>query len=94
MFICKVKNHGIAADLVDGVFSEVAKFFALPLEEKVKIRQDANDRGYVPPFEEKLDVRTKKGDSKERINFGLEVSHFVRLFVADITIRILRESFP
>ena len=71
-FVRAVKNHGLATDLVEKVFEQVRAFFALPLEEKMKIPQDANDRGYVPPFAEKLDLATKN-DSKERINFGLEV---------------------
>lgn len=74
MSLFLVKNHGIDLEFVDKVFAETRRFFALPLDEKLKIRQNEHDRGYVPPKAERLDVTAKCADTKERINFGLEVT--------------------
>jgi isopenicillin N synthase-like dioxygenase len=45
-----IRNHGIPEDLVEAVFAQAARFFALPVEEKLaldKARSRAN-RGYEP----------------------------------------------
>ena len=48
-------HHGVDPALLDEVFAQSKKFFALPLEEKLKVIHDKNHRGYTPFEEEVLD---------------------------------------
>jgi len=41
-------NHGIDSKFLAEVFAQSKKFFALPLEEKMKVFRDKNQRGYIP----------------------------------------------
>ena len=67
-------NHGVDEALVARSFEENAKFFALPLPEKMSILADVNNRGYTPMAEETLDPEHSKfGDTKEGLYFGWEV---------------------
>jgi len=43
-----IKNHGIPQDLVDRMFAQTARFHAQPLEEKLKIRVNEDQAGYIP----------------------------------------------
>lgn len=43
-----VINHGVDMDLIDGGYRELARFFALPAEEKVKVRVDRMGPGWIP----------------------------------------------
>jgi isopenicillin N synthase-like dioxygenase len=42
-------NHGVPASLVADTFAAVARFFALPDEDKLKLRVDEHQIGYIPP---------------------------------------------
>uniref|UniRef100_A0A7I4CR67 Fe2OG dioxygenase domain-containing protein n=1 Tax=Physcomitrium patens TaxID=3218 RepID=A0A7I4CR67_PHYPA len=67
-------NHGVDSALLDEVFVQSKKFFALPLEEKMKVIHDKNHRGYTPFEEEVLDPGTQsRGDSKEGYYIGFSV---------------------
>lgn len=44
-----LKNHGIPQDLIDRAIAENARFGALPLDEKLKIEINRNQRGYIKP---------------------------------------------
>lgn len=67
-------NHGIDLVLIEKVFRESKKLFALPDAEKEKLLQDENNRGYTPFEEEILDpILQKKGDTKEGFYIGLEI---------------------
>ena len=70
-----VKNHGVPQPVIDRAFAQAQRFFALPLEEKMKIHisYSRNHRGYVPLLEENTDP-TAKGDLHEAIDFALEVA--------------------
>lgn len=48
-------NHGINEDFMDDVFEQSKKFFALPLEEKMKVLRNEKHRGYTPVLDEILD---------------------------------------
>jgi len=48
-------NHAMDPQLLEEVFAQSKKFFALPLEEKMKVIHDKNHRGYTPFEEEVLD---------------------------------------
>ena len=43
-----VNNHGVSELLVEEMFAQNSKFFALPTKEKRKILADKNFRGYTP----------------------------------------------
>uniref|UniRef100_A0A7N0RCR3 Fe2OG dioxygenase domain-containing protein n=1 Tax=Kalanchoe fedtschenkoi TaxID=63787 RepID=A0A7N0RCR3_KALFE len=63
-------NHGVGEELLDRVFSESRKFFALPLEEKMKLARK-NHRGYTPLYAENLNPSaSSRGDSKESFYIG------------------------
>eukprot|EP00897_Mesotaenium_endlicherianum_P001808 jgi/Mesen1/1655/ME000135S00656 len=69
-------NHGVEMSLLQKVFNESRKFFELSVEEKLKVVQDKNNRGYTPFLEEILDpARQSKGDTKEGYYIGKEVPH-------------------
>lgn len=69
-----VVNHGVPETLINQ-HSEMQKtFFSLPLELKMTIVQNENNRGYTPVAEETLDpAHSTAGDSKEGLYFGREV---------------------
>ncbi|KAL2489685.1 2-oxoglutarate (2OG) and Fe(II)-dependent oxygenase superfamily protein [Forsythia ovata] len=63
-------NHGVEGDLLHEVLEGNRNFFALPLEEKMKLARKEN-RGYTPLYAEKLDPSSSsKGDSKESFYIG------------------------
>ena len=70
-----VTGHGIPTTLIDEVFGESARFFALDLEEKEKrsIRTSPHNRGYVAMQGESLDP-SMPADLKEAFNIGLDLS--------------------
>lgn len=73
--ICAVKNHGLKESLQSDLFEQCTQFFDLPLEEKMKILADKNNRGYTPYKEETLSPLTQSsGDTKEGLYFGREIS--------------------
>jgi isopenicillin N synthase-like dioxygenase len=43
-----IKNHGVPQELIDRMFAQTARFHAQPLEEKLKIRIDGDQTGYIP----------------------------------------------
>lgn len=48
-------NHGINEDFKDEVFEQSKNFFALALEEKMKVLRTEKHRGYTPVLDEILD---------------------------------------
>lgn len=44
-----IVNHGIPQALIDESFSQVARLFELPMEEKLKHRVGYHHQGYLPP---------------------------------------------
>jgi isopenicillin N synthase-like dioxygenase len=69
-----LKGHGIAPDLLQSVFAQSARFFALPEVEKeaISIRRSPHNRGYVAMQGESLDP-TKPADLKEAFNIGWDL---------------------
>ena len=43
-----IVNHGVKQDLVDRTFAAVRQFHAQPLEDKLKLRINAHNIGYLP----------------------------------------------
>ncbi len=69
-----VRNHGVSQPLVDEIFRQARRFFALPDEEKRQIHYEKSGRhrGYIPMRAESSDPAAK-GDLKEAFDFGLEL---------------------
>jgi len=68
-----VINHGVDVKLLDEVFEQSKRFFALPIEEKMKVIHDENHRGYTPFQEQFLDpAKQSKGDGKEGYYIGVD----------------------
>ncbi|KAH7306030.1 hypothetical protein B0I35DRAFT_361428 [Stachybotrys elegans] len=81
-----IKNHGIPQPLVDEAFSWSARFFSLPLSEKMKAPHPPegwHHRGYSSPGREKVthqvfdqdslaSLRQKAPDAKESFDIGRE----------------------
>jgi isopenicillin N synthase-like dioxygenase len=44
-----VVNHGIPAAMIDAAYAALEMFFALPDEEKLKLKFDETSVGYIPP---------------------------------------------
>jgi len=65
------QNHPVPEEVISKTFKAIADFFALPKEEKMEVHIQKNPaiRGYEPPFETKLDIKTK-GDYKEAFSIG------------------------
>jgi len=65
----QIAGHGVPRSLQEQVFKASAAFFALPLEEKVKLNRGTNggpnNRGYEVMGTQVLDKGQKKGDQKE-----------------------------
>lgn len=58
-------------DVVEAAFAACRALFALPLESKMSLLADANNRGYTPFAEETLDPANQTvGDSKEGYYIG------------------------
>ena len=43
-----IANHGVPQDLIDRTFAQSKRFHALPLDEKLKLRLDPYNIGYLP----------------------------------------------
>ncbi|KAI7969649.1 hypothetical protein EIK77_000896 [Talaromyces pinophilus] len=60
------QSHDVPQDIIDEIFAAIKEFFDQPNEEKMKvhIHKKVRFRGFEPPFEIKLDSKTR-GDMKE-----------------------------
>ncbi|KAK9814115.1 hypothetical protein WJX72_000846 [[Myrmecia] bisecta] len=69
-----VSNHGVPDNIMERYAEQNRKFFALPVQEKLRILADKNNRGYTPMAEETLDPANQtEGDSKEGLYIGREI---------------------
>jgi isopenicillin N synthase-like dioxygenase len=73
----KIVGHGVPAPLVAAMYDRARAFFALPLDEKLRIRRPSRDvsRGYIPVGDESLSGslgREAPPDAKEVLAFGPE----------------------
>ena len=69
-------NHGVPQALIDRCFAELERFFALPFEEKIKLKFDEHMIGYVPSkwtvYETSPYNENTKKDRNETILIGVE----------------------
>mmetsp|Transcript_18196 Transcript_18196/g.54682 ORF Transcript_18196/g.54682 Transcript_18196/m.54682 type:complete len:355 (+) Transcript_18196:191-1255(+) len=66
-----VTNHGVSNGVLDDQFRESAAFFALPAEEKLKLKADSSNRGYHPPGSGTAKNPYNQADRKEAVNLYL-----------------------
>lgn len=70
-----VKNHGIPAELVERMYADTEKFFALPQQIKDSIhvaKSGPTARGYIPADAENADKDMATADLKEAFDYGAE----------------------
>jgi isopenicillin N synthase-like dioxygenase len=63
-----VVNHGVPRDVIDRGYAELAKFFALPQEEKLRIRINDKTVGYIPPRSTMYVSATVHKNTKKDLN--------------------------
>jgi isopenicillin N synthase-like dioxygenase len=68
----QVTDHGVPQDVIAGAFEAGKRFFELPLEQRMAIRIDKNNRGYAPMHNSHYPGN--KPDLKESFNLGLALT--------------------
>ncbi|KAL1221561.1 Gibberellin 20 oxidase 1 [Cardamine amara subsp. amara] len=70
-----VINHGITEEFKEEAFEQSKKFFALSLDEKMKVLRTEKHLCYTPVLDEILDPENQvHGDHKEGYYIGMDVS--------------------
>ena len=71
-----LKGHGIAPELMAGVFAQAEAFFAQSFEAKdaLSIYRSPHNRGYARVGSERLDDSGTEVDQKEAFNIGLDLA--------------------
>lgn len=54
-------GHGVPAAAIDGAFAAAKAFFALPEAEKLRVRDQQNNRGYIPMFDSQVPGQRPSG---------------------------------
>ncbi|HTQ70023.1 MAG TPA: 2-oxoglutarate and iron-dependent oxygenase domain-containing protein [Acidocella sp.] len=69
-----IKNHGVPEAIIKAMFDAGPAFFALPLEEKMKlhVKLSSNNSGYTPLLEENVNPKAK-GDLHEAFDIAAEL---------------------
>jgi isopenicillin N synthase-like dioxygenase len=63
-----IVNHGVPAGQIDAVFRQAARFHALPLDEKLEVKLDKHNVGYLPVRGDTLRTSTVATVTKANIN--------------------------
>jgi len=63
-----VVNHGVPREIIDHGYEQLAKFFALPDEEKLRLRINENTVGYIPPRSTMYVSATVHKNTKKDLN--------------------------
>jgi len=83
-----IENHGVDQSLIDAGFAQLEKFFDLPMDEKLKLRVNRHQIGYVPPhasvMKTALTDANKKPDTNEGLGFMRERDADDPKVIADI----------
>jgi isopenicillin N synthase-like dioxygenase len=79
-----IVNHGVPAKLIANMFDYAARFHALPLDEKLKIRIDRHNVGYLPMMGDTLRTSTVAAVTKPNINEALFVARELGLDHNDV----------
>jgi len=75
-----VVNHGMDASVVARTFDASQRFFSLPLEEKIKVRMNRHQCGYMPPD---VEVHNDTFETRDRAKSTLNSEAFK--FTFDLT---------
>ncbi len=71
-----VRNHGVPQQLIDRIFAETERFHSLPMEGKLALKVNQNQRGYVQPGatlpKHSTYNKNTKYDSNETMVFATE----------------------
>ena len=67
-------NHGVPSEQIRGVFRQVARFHAQPLEKKLEIKLDKHNVGYLPMKGDTLRTSTFETVTKPNLNETLFVA--------------------
>jgi isopenicillin N synthase-like dioxygenase len=65
-------DHGVPAGTIEGAFVAAAAFFRLPVEERLEVRVDRHNRGYVPLHQ--TVYPGNRPDLKESFNLGIRLT--------------------
>ncbi len=63
-----VANHGVPQDKIDRAFAEGARFFDLPVEEKLQLKLDRDNVGYLPYAQSLLKSSSVAENRKPNLN--------------------------
>ncbi|MCW5736807.1 MAG: isopenicillin N synthase family oxygenase [Enhydrobacter sp.] len=69
-----IVNHGIERRLISGAYEQAARFHALPLEEKMRIRIDKHNVGYLPMKGDTLRTSVVQTVTKPNLNEALFIA--------------------
>jgi len=69
-----IVNHGVPAALITDTYREAARFHALPLDEKLKIKLDRHNVGYLPMMGDTLRTSVVATVTKPNMNEALFVA--------------------
>ncbi len=72
-----LEGHGVQQELVDAAFAASGSFHALPLEEKLALKVNAQHRGYMPFAESKIVSSSIQKATKPNLSESLMVMHEV-----------------
>lgn len=72
-----LEGHGVPQELVDAAFAASRSFHALPLEEKLALKVNAQHRGYMPFAESKIVSSSIQKATKPNLSESLMVMHEV-----------------
>lgn len=65
-----IVNHGITPSVLDGAVAASRRFFASPIEDRLRIKVERSNRGYTPLFDSTHP--DEKPDANEGFEMGLE----------------------
>ena len=63
-----IRNHGVGQDVVDGVFAAAESFFSQPDADKLKLKIDGNNIGFMPFKGSTLRTETLNNNTKPNLN--------------------------
>ncbi len=69
-----IVNHGVPKELVRDTYAEVARFHALPLEHKMRVRIDRHNVGYLPMKGDTLRTSVVQTVTKPNLNEALFIA--------------------
>jgi isopenicillin N synthase-like dioxygenase len=70
-----VSGHGVAQDLIDDTFSASREFHAMPLEDKLALKLNQNNIGYLPVNESIQRASTVHKATRPNFNESFFISH-------------------